>query len=297
MSILDKLSTNECPCKNKTKYDEPCIDDDKIITKIYDYLESSSKSKSQGDFDFEEDLPTGNSKKSKAIRKAAKQLGCKSELCVLRYILPNDEYLKSLKKFKLVGPRNNTKWLSNKDIDNTLEYWANEHNYFYNYIYSMIDFEKYGGPMHLIKPHDVLHNTKYPQYINDGKEKKIIYRSNTCAGGVMNTDHHKGPGKHWVAFFIDGRNKNNITLEYFNSSGNPPPKEVVKWMNESKEKGLKPIIVTNLQHQKYDTECGMYSLCYIRSRIENIPHTHFRDNYIPDSDMEKYRKHVFASAD
>lgn len=91
------------------------------------------------------------------------------------------------------------------------------------------------------------------------------------------------------------------TIEYFNSSGRPPPRQVIQWMERQadflKRSGaVDTVVVTSLAHQRSKTECGLYALYYIRSRLEGRPWRAFRSARVPDKDMEAFRQHVFSGA-
>ena len=53
------------------------------------------------------------------------------------------------------------------------------------------------------------------------------------------------------------------------------------------------IIVSSLEHQESNTECGLYTLFYIRARLENVPYSRFLEQEIPDENMIEFRKHCF----
>jgi len=48
------------------------------------------------------------------------------------------------------------------------------------------------------------------------------------------------------------------------------------------------------RHQRGDTECGVYSLYYIRQRLEGTPARWFATDTVPDDAMIKFRKHLFS---
>ena len=87
---------------------------------------------------------------------------------------------------------------------------------------------------------------------------------------------------------------------FFDSNGDPAPKQVKnladRIIKQGKEIGLNLDFHQNSpnEHQKGNTECGMYSLYLI---IQLLTGTHdyeyFMKNKIPDKDMEKLRKEYF----
>jgi hypothetical protein len=167
----------------------------------------------------------------------------------------------------------------------------------------MIDFDETNDELNRHKMDDI-YLGNYPKSTILGK-MTVPCRSFGCA---INSDVSSGDGIHWMALFIDMRPQNGEdpwTIEYFNSAATPPQNSITNWMNNKKielEEFLKnnnknnKVIIANvhkLEHQMSSTECGVYTLFYIRSRLENIPHTKFLQEVIPDENMEDFRKHCF----
>lgn len=239
------------------------------------------------------------------VEKIEKVLKCDSESCVLvnpdfNKFVENETGSNNIikyelhKNFKTKGPRDNTNLLSNYNIDDTLVRWAREFKDFYPCPFSMIDFKTVVNDFCTINLADVISGKA--SYVDpiDGVQKGPF----KTYGCVLNTDVSTGRGKHWVCVFVDCRS-NLWTVEYFNSSGNPPHADVREWMEVQRSNLLKihnnveTITVTNIVHQKSNTECGMYVLYYIRSRLDGISYKHFLTKRIEDADVTKFRKHVF----
>lgn len=293
-SILQYIELDPTPCADgRPDYSEPCasrVVQEQVIRDLENrHVDLDKIEKTQT-----ADLPSGDSKVAKSFRASATVHRCSTEICVIESVLDDKKEIRHeiAVRFKEIGPRDSLQWLTNTMIDNTLAAWAGKYKYFFNYDFSMRDFDDHNYPMKKFPPGEVIKSDKHPQRIKENGEFKLIHRQNNCAGGVMNTDVHAGRGIHWVAFFIDARGTGKPTIEYFNSSGNPPPKEVVRWMDRNPD--FKSIIVTNIAHQKFDTECGMYSLCFIRHRLEGKSYEFYRNNTVPDKDMEEFRKYVFS---
>jgi Ulp1 family protease len=106
-------------------------------------------------------------------------------------------------------------------------------------------------------------------------------------------DTHDKGGSHWVSLFID---LNKKYLFYFDSCGvNSPPKEVRELIKRIKTQcnpmnmKLKTII-NHTEHQKGNTECGMYVLYLIICLLEELKTPDdFRKNIIRDKEVEKFR--------
>ena len=218
-------------------------------------------------------------KNKKVKDEIIKEVGCDNEICAAKKLNPKlvKEY------FKIKGPANNDDLLSNFDIDDVLYGWSvSSFPNFYHIYYQMIDFAKNKTELAKIDVAKMVAENKY-----------------NCLGVVLNTDVSTGAGKHWFCLFVDWRNKPKVTVEYFNSSGNRPMREVQGWLIATnqylKTAGFNSeIIMNSLQHQRdSDTECGPYSLYYIWSRLHDVPYSLFNEKRIKDSEMLEFRKVLF----
>ena len=299
------IETEGCPCASR-----------EIVLQIPDIIDLD---KAIGDTKHTNSpsLPNANTKEAKIMRKAAVALGCDSELCVLtssevKSAIGSDVINKEIAvKFKETGPRNGNEWLSNINIDKTLQKWAVEFDDLYVYSFCMSDFYKTKGSLAVIKICDIL-DGKVPQKTAAGMVTRPCKRM--CC--VLNTDVSTGRGIHWVCIFVD-TTRNPISIEYFNSAGNPPFLNATKWMEQTRAELLKcqphgedpaasahsslqrkqveTLSVTSVPHQESDSECGVYCLFYIRKRLEGTPYSYFMDKRIPDSEMTEFRKYLFRS--
>jgi hypothetical protein len=53
-----------------------------------------------------------------------------------------------------------------------------------------------------------------------------------------------------------------------------------------------PLNVSNIQHQKSNTECGIYSIFFVTARLCGIPYKKFRESEIKDENVNKFRKYL-----
>ncbi len=262
-------------------------------------------------------LPTAPTQEAVAVRSAAEMLGCNSESCVLvhpsfrQFVvekgLVSEEAIDGdlETRFKTRGPRHNTALLSNVHIDETLRRWARIFPEFFPCPFAMMDFDRTREPFATIDIKDVLAG-RVPLDLGPGIG--TVRRPAKCFGCVVNTDTSSGPGKHWVAVFVDCRPPAGTawTVEYFNSAGRPPPKPMVQWMERTRARiseyrhGGEPaalsVPVTSMDHQESQTECGLYALFYIRRRLEGVPYGFFFEQRVPDDAMTVFRTHVFRGA-
>jgi hypothetical protein len=268
-------------------------------------------------------LPTAETTEAKAVRAAAAVTGCPSESCLLRTpvfqqfvvehrFVPSTRVLaRELElRFKARGPRDSLELLSNYNLDETLQRWGRVFPEFFPCPFAMMDFDNNG---------DYFGEASLPAILEGrvaadlGTER--ARRPFTCFGCIVNTDTSSGPGKHWVAVFVDCRpsGAEPWTVEYFNSAGRPPPKPMVKWMERTATRlaeyrtsktglpapggaAVKTVAVTNVDHQESQTECGLYALFYIRRRLEGASYHTFEDQVVPDAAMTAFRTHVFRDA-
>lgn len=227
--------------------------------------------------------------KKDTVNTLKKILDCNTESCILtkqevKNFIGNDKVSKQLEaRFKPEGPYNSDDWFSNFDIDKVLDQVAikfKDKN-FLHIDFQMRDFAKNS-------------NSELVKTDLAAEYKKGI----RCFGVVFNTDYSKNNGQHWFAIFGDF-SKKPFTIEYFNSSGEPPLPEITAWMEKTKHHLSKEIpdikvetvIVSNIVNQTDNHSCGSYSLYYIISRLEGIPYEYFTKNKIGDELMHVFRKY------
>lgn len=286
------LTTNDCVARNNSGL--PCAPEEviNIIERFVTVPENSSG------FNI--------------IEAAQDKYGCPNESCVLVAVSDevNAKEREKIKKvlekdFKPVGPKNSLALLNNHHIDNTLRLWGQEFPDFYPCPFAMMDFNVNGNFFNKIHFPDLL----------EGRLKvdlgKMVPKNNRVCktfGCVVNTDISSGPGKHWVAVFVDCRLPPGSpwSIEYFNSAGHTPPDIMSHWMERHRaildkyrngENQLNneviTVSVTNIDHQESQTECGLYALFYIRRRLEGTPYNFFNKQLVPDAAMTKFRQYIF----
>lgn len=153
---------------------------------------------------------------------------------------------------------NPDEWLSNFDIFNVMH-----------------QFEQKHGEFKFLGPTSIDFDSKLPQKGGKCVEEDLcnfslyywMKKGKTKFGIVFNLDKHDEPGSHWVSLFIDTKNK---FVFYFDSAGaKKVPDEITSFVEKIQEQGnennIKLTYYNNkgIQHQKGNTECGMYSLFFI----------------------------------
>ena len=114
---------------------------------------------------------------------------------------------------------------------------------------------------------------------------------------MFNTDTSDGPGEHWIAAFCDIRPELEYPrMTYFDSYAHKPEPQIVELMTRWQGQwdvvsGQQPMRLSynTVQHQKKDTECGMYCLYFHWACLMNLP----MDKPIPDDVMNAFRNLLF----
>jgi len=184
--------------------------------------------------------------------------------------------------FKPDGPRDNKEWLSNSNIDDLLDQLEDVYPGFVHIPFQMRDFEKQETELASI---DLV------------KEYKKGMKSFAT---VINTDYSDKSGSHWFCLYGDFGG-DIITLEYFNSSGNYPLSEIHEWLHKTKSslekklnKTVKTVIVSKNEIQKSNSECGVFCLYYIFSRLNGVPYDYFsKVGLVTDDMMYDFRKFLY----
>ena len=214
---------------------------------------------------------------------------CSNEKCWLFQPFMSAHLDKHLTNFTFAPPspkewkKDPNTWLTNHDIEKVLKQYEYKYSNFKLIGPSSIDFDKKLNSNNCV--YDELCKFDITEYKKKGKTK---------IGIVLNTDPHTSDGSHWICLFI------NITLKYiyfFDSNGFVVPKEVTVFMNRIQEQSKKlgtpfKIIINNIEHQKTNTECGMYVLYIIISLLKKDTYPRFK-KIIPDCKVESLRKILF----
>ena len=211
---------------------------------------------------------------------------CNNELCWIRNI-------DSINKFQIFRPKSPKiwkkkpyTWLSSEDLIKVMRQYEDTYKEFKFIGPSPIDFadkKMFGNCVW-----EDLCKFSLKDYINK-KQNKI--------GIILNLDPHYKGGSHWVCIFIDIEKR---FIFYFDSNGKGPNKRVrlfvKKVLNEAKllELNFKYYDNRNLEHQKKDGQCGMYTLYVVIKllRGEKTPKD-LKFIRITDEEMKEYREIYF----
>lgn len=156
--------------------------------------------------------------------------------------------------------KNPIEWLSNYDIEDVMMQYSNDRKYKYAFLGVFpIDFseeDKFGRCLY--------------SHICSLNCQKYIRKGIKYLGLITNLDKHNQSGSHWTSTFIiiDPKNK-SFGAHYYDSNANAIPAYVKKFINNIKKqmneiypKNKFRITYNNKQHQKKNTECGMFSMIY-----------------------------------
>lgn len=274
-NVVDEVFNNVTECSFNGGDKKAVCSPAPVIKKMKDYVEKKGKKTT--------DSPV------QIVNTMKDLLNCKSESCILK----RDDFVAFAKSanmeeildrfFKPEGPSHDFGLLSNFNIDDVLDQFEERFvsRKFLHIPFQMRDFEKVGTRL---------------ATVDLALEFKSKYKT---FGVVLNTDWSNGRGIHWFCLFGEDHG-DKIILEYFNSSGRAPLPEVQAWLQKTKHhlaKTLKkPIEIyysTGISYQNDDHSCGVYCLCYIWLRLENVPPQWFKKATFNDKLMHLARKNLF----
>jgi hypothetical protein len=220
---------------------------------------------------------------------------CNSEDCWLEELSPKDKKYLDQHIFAPYQPtswkKNPREWLSNIDILNVLKQYEETFSNFKFIGPTSIDFDT------------VINDTCVSEELCKIQIKKFINSGINKIGIIFNLDKHDEGGSHWVSMFI---NIQEGIIFYFDSAANDIPNEIQKLVNvilkQSKYLKIPMKYYTNLprQHQQGNSECGMYSLYFIITMLDDIQSMKskidiFKKKNISDKFVESFRSKYFNS--
>ena len=215
---------------------------------------------------------------------------CKRESCWLKHLcikegLPSDIYdLTFSPEMPKSWLHNPTEWLSSLDIVKVMKQWEHRYKCF-----------KFIGP----SPIDYDTHKMFGECVWDElckfNLKNLLKKKKKKIGVIFNLDPHYKSGSHWVAVFLNDIKK---TIYYFDSYGDPPPRQIKKFIDntikQSKELGIEyKYLQNNRRHQFGDSECGMYSMYFITEMLQNKCFEKFQKRKVSDSYMLRLRNRFF----
>ena len=270
----------------ETDVNNSCLDSD-LILKIATILnESNSDKYSQIDTSQNPENIHGD-----VCIKISEISNCSSEECWLKIknLMENlgSDRPKFSKMFKPKMPKTWLKdyneWLGTDDIEKCLNQHVDADKNFYFYGAVPMDFNKCSVSN--------LCSFDLNKHLTDNKNK---------IGIVFNTDPSTKGGKHWISMYIDlgGYNLNEPSIYYFDSYGKKPSKHVQRLINKIKKQGEKNnmnilYFFNDHPYQKYDSQCGMYSIHFIKKMLEGLSFDEYLNSKLTDRQMSQLRSEYF----
>lgn len=180
------------------------------------------------------------------------------------------------------GPKGKFEWLNTTHIEESLKQYENKHKDFTFLGAVPIDFDDL--------PQLGIKNLDFDKLMSQGKTK---------IGIIFNLDEHYKSGSHWVALFADLKKGQ---VYFFDSYGIEPEARIRKLMRRiSKyytDKLGHPINKLDVrhnktQHQKQNSECGVYSMSFILRLLDGESFDDIEKNIVKDDDINTCRKVYF----
>lgn len=183
--------------------------------------------------------------------------------------------------FRPDGPQGKFEWLSTLDINKVLEQYENKYQ----------DFKFLGAVPIDFNDLDYLPFKKmnFDDFKSNGINRIAV---------IFNLDEHDQPGSHWVSLFAD-LNKGQV---YFSDSyATQPEKRIRDFMKRIKEylesKDIKKpdVRYNKTQHQRGNSECGVYSINFILRLLKGKTFEHITSKRLTDDQVNKCRNIYFGN--
>jgi len=206
---------------------------------------------------------------------------------------------KELKPIKPIEwTKNPHEWLSNYDIENVMKQYESNKDFKYKFLGVFpIDFavkDKFGKCL-------------FTEFCGINIKKYIKNRIKFI-GLITNLDKHDEPGSHWTStFFVIDPKLQSYGVYYYDSTARNIPSYILNFLKDFQKQitEIYPntkfnIFYNKKQHQKSNTECGVFSITYqIRwlEKLKNNKDTGFNDiigaDDINDNLMYKMRNILY----
>ena len=282
--------------KDKTPVKDSCLPEDILLKIKNSYNEHHI------------DNPIKKTDFNEIWQELKQNLDCNKEDCWLKEL--NDKQMRKNIDKMIFAPdqppewkHNPDEWLSNYDILDVLKQYEKTYKNFKFIGPTPIDFDSRPIDMSGYCVWEELCNFSLKELLDDNKRQ---------IGIIFNLDKHDQDGSHWVSLFIDLDDK---FIFYFDSAGDIVPNEISVLIDRIIKQGkeLDNQIIFDykkenkpLEHQRGNTECGMYSLYFIITMLSGETNNKKFSNYkekiayftkhrIPDKFVFNYRNHFFNS--
>lgn len=206
--------------------------------------------------------------------------------------LDQDDVMKELRKLdkrlydsitksalKPKGTKGKHDWLSTVDIENVMRQ--------YEELYGTVADGRSKGQFKFLgclpSDHFKLHPKAFPS--NEMKSYPL-------SAIIFNLDASHQSGSHWVSVFISHDDDNSTIVEYFDSTGDPPNRNIKDFLSHPFFQNA-IYIQNSVKHQRGNNECGLYSMYFILQRLKGRTMDDINKKRITDKQMNDYRKKLF----
>ena len=186
---------------------------------------------------------------------------------------------------------NPNEWLSNLDIDKVMCQYEKAYDCFEFIGPTPIDFNS--------RDTSKMDNQCVCNKMCTFSLKSHLDSHKTKIGIIFNTHPHCKTGEHWISLFINIKKRE---IFFYDSVGNKMPNEVDSFIKRLCKQGkeLTPPIHfkvdsnEDVEHQRGDTECGMYSLFFIiHMLIDKLTPKYIKTHVFTDDYIQTFRKKLF----
>ena len=171
------------------------------------------------------------------------------------------------------GRKGKHEWLSTPDIENVMRQYERVFPYF-RFISCVAS------------DHYQLHPAEFPAE---------TIATTPISAIVFNLDNSRQRGSHWVAVVFAHDDDDVLTIEYFDSTGNKPNRNIREFLSHPFFHDA--VYVQNtVAHQRQNSECGVYSMYFILQRCYGVTVDEFNERRVTDKEMNDYRAYLFRAA-
>jgi hypothetical protein len=193
--------------------------------------------------------------------------------------------------FRPDGPEGKFDWLSTIDINKVLHQYEHKYNGFKFLGAVPIDFYDLDTNIFINNKKYNFKNIDFDECIKNGINK---------FGIVFNLDESWKSGSHWVSLYFDLKKKQ---IYFSDSYGIKPEERIIKYINiikkfMSKYNPTKNIDVryNKTQHQKGNSECGVYSINFIIRLLKGKTFDYLTKNRLSDNKVNMCRMKYFGNS-
>jgi hypothetical protein len=138
----------------------------------------------------------------------------------------------------------------------------------------------------------------YMGTISSDEIPKLIPKASKRMSFVMNLDPANKPGSHWVAVYIDARDKGSQSVEYYDSYGDEPSKQFKQDIKKLIDAISPPIFlkfkINRIKQQRVNSDnCGWFAIKFLVDRYKGIQFKEssgFSETMKAEEDIKQFKK-------